>query len=348
MKQKELTSGVRIGLGFLSFLLGMALFLSALCVSAIAGGRVLTSTDSLRQIIGEFLDFDTDDDIAAVPQQSYGIQMLAYTTEEADASTGIADIITDVIYDSLAGQFGDALPVSREELGELVRKSTIDEYLVDKSAGLLSDFIRGDNNTRFLSEEVETLMEENQDLIEAVIGLPLSQTERQAVLEWFESNEVVEQLNDQGIVSLIPVPEEQPDPIQGLAISAYQIDRVMGIVRVALSVPALLGAIGVCVLLIGLMILCNRYRWAVGLRRSGYPLVLAGLPVFACLSVHSWGMPAEEPLYDSIRYMLTALTGIYALILAAGVAFVMSGVALAVLQKKKLTSENPENNEQEE
>lgn len=298
MKQPNLSPGARIGIGFLSFLLCVALFATAICACLVASGRVLTSAGSLQQIIQELLTASSGHDTAAVPQKGYTVQPLSAAPSgdgmDLDMGTDLdmTDALLDFIMEAVESQIGE-LPISREEVGDLIDRSTAKDYLAEKAAGMVSDFIRGEATTTIEPEEIRQLIEENEELISQVIGEPLPSEFTEQIVTWVVENETIEQLNKEGIVSLIPIPDEVPHPSQGLASSLYQMNEIMVIVRSAISLSALLGFIGVCLVLMALIVLCNWGRWGIGLRRCGYPLVLAGLPLFLCLSAQ-FGTPPQQ------------------------------------------------------
>lgn len=342
MKQPNLSPGARIGIGFLSFLLCVALFATAICACLVASGRVLTSAGSLQQIIQELLTASSGHDTAAVPQKGYTVQPLSAAPSgdgmDLDMGTDLdmTDALLDFIMEAVESQIGE-LPISRKEVGDLIDRSTAKDYLAEKAAGMVSDFIRGEATTTIEPEEIRQLIEENEELISQVIGEPLPSEFKDQIVTWVEENETIKQLNKEGIVSLIPIPDEVPHPSQGLASSLYQMNEIMVIVRSAISLSALLGFIGVCLVLMALIVLCNWGRWGIGLRRCGYPLVLAGLPLFLCLSAQFGTPPSNDAIVKVIWQALASLSGIFGIVFALGAAFITGGFVLAHLQKKAAT-----------
>lgn len=337
MKQRNFSLGVRIGLGFLSFLLCVALFATTICTCLIASGRVLTSAGNLQQIIQELLVSSESNDTAAIPQKSYTVQPLSATVQSSgdrSADMDISDTLLDFVYEAMQAEMGLDLPVTREELNNLIEQSTVKDYLAEKAAGLVSDFIRGEATTAIEPEEIRQLIEENQELIEEVIGSPLPQEYKDQIVTWVEENETVQQLNKEGIVSLIPTPEEDPNPSQGLANSLYQVNEVMVIVRSVISISTLLCFIGVCLVLMGLIILCNWGNWGTGLRLCGYPVVVAGLPLFLCLAARFGSAPADDPITKVIWTATASLSCVFAIVFILGVALIAGGFIVPHLQKK--------------
>lgn len=343
MTQKKLSSGARIGLNILSVFLGIALFLCALSTCIVASGRVLTSADNLERIIQEFLNASNDQDTAAVPQKRYAVQPLSTASLSSDdmdfnMELDLTDALLDFIYEAVQAEMGVQLPVTREQLNELIERSTAKDYLAEKAAGLVSDFVRGESITSIEPEEIRQFIEENQELIEQVIGEPMSQEYKDQIVTWVAENETIEQLNKEGIVSLIPIPKEEPDSVQGMASSLYQMNAIIEVVRSVLSIPTLLAFIGVCLVLMGLIVLCSWGNWGAGLRRCGYPLVVAGLPMFACLSARFGGAPVDEAIVKVVWQAIASLSGVFAVTFVLGIALIIGGFVVAHLQRNALLS----------
>lgn len=345
MTQKNLSSGARIGLNILSVFLCIALFVCALCTCTVAAGRVLTDAGSLQQIIQTLLDSGRGQDTAAVPQKNYTLQPLSAVSQSNDdfstdmdigMDLDLTDELLDFVYEAVQAEMGVQLPVTREELNDLIEQSTAKDYLAEKAAGLVSDFVRGESTTSIEPEEIRQLIEENQELIEKVTGEPLPQEYKDQIVTWVEENETVQQLNKEGIASLIPIPDEVPDSSQGLASSLYQMNETIQLVRSVLSIPALLGFMGACLVIMALLILCSWGNWGAGVRRCGYPLVVAGLPMFLCLSARLGSAPMDSSIVKAVWQVLGSLTGVFAVSFGLGVAFIVGGIVVTHLQKKAL------------
>lgn len=339
MKQRNLSLGVRIGLGFLSFLLCVALFATTICTCLIASGRVLTSAGNLQQIIQELLTSSKSMETAAVPQKSYTVQPLSTTvqsSEDLPADTDISDALLDFIYEAVQAEMGVELPLTRAELNDFIERSTAKDYLAEKAAGMVSDFIRGEATTAIEPEEIRQLIEENEELLCQIAGAPLAEDFKDQIVTWVEENETIERLNKDGIISLIPTPDDEPNSSQGLASSLYQLNEVMGIVRSVISISTLLCFIGVCLVLMGLIILCNWGTWGTGMRLCGYPVVVAGLPLFLCLSARFGSAPADDPIMKVIWTAAASLSGVFAIVFLLGIALIAGGFVVSHLQKKAL------------
>lgn len=341
MNSKKLSFGARFGLWFLSFLLGFALFVAALSTSLIADARVLTNADTLEKLIRQVVSFSVSNgDLAAAPHNAYTLQPLSYNAAlPIDDASPVADssgdnlgqAILDSLYAALEEDMGTSLPISKEEMGELIEQSTVKDYLTEKTAGMVSDFIRGDVTTTIEPEDIRQLLDENEELISSVLGQPLPEEYTEKVVEWIAESEVINDLNTNGIQELIPIPSEEPAPSQGLANTLYYMNDVMEIVRSVISLPAFFGCLAVCLVLIALIILCNWGRWGIGLRRCGYPLLFASLPLIPCLITYA-DAPFNDSTFQLIWSLMSSFTPVYALILGIGVAFVISGIIVAHLQ----------------
>ena len=182
MNKKRLPVGVRILLGFISFLLCIALFACSVVTILVADLALLTSKGGIKDLIMDVL-FTT----SAPARPGFapaglvpGRVPIRLTTPEEDAlggfdfgsidfsgivaGEGADQAIVDTLYGILEEQFEGELPVSKEDVTDFVEKSTLPEFFSDKIAGIVTDVISGEATTTITKEEVMDLLEENKGL----------------------------------------------------------------------------------------------------------------------------------------------------------------------------------------
>lgn len=184
MNKKQLPTGVRVLLGFISVILCFVLFLCSIVTILVADLSLLTSKGGLQKLIQDVL-FST----SAPYRPGFapagilpGRVPVRLTTPEEDMMAGIdfgsidlsgiisgdnaAGAIVDAIYDQLEDQIGYAPAFSKEDLTNFVEQSTLTEFISDKVSGIVADVISGEVTTTITKEEVMDLLEENKELIE--------------------------------------------------------------------------------------------------------------------------------------------------------------------------------------
>ena len=189
MNKKQLPTGVRVLLGFISVILCFVLFLCSIVTILVADLSLLTSKGGLQKLIQDVL-FSTSAPVrpgfapaGALPGRT-PVRMDIPTTGEGDIGMGGFDFgnidlsgiisgegssgaIADVIFGILEEQFPDQeIPITKEDVTNFVEESTITEFISDKISGIVVDVINGEATTTITKEEVIELLEENKELIE--------------------------------------------------------------------------------------------------------------------------------------------------------------------------------------
>ncbi|MBO5323343.1 MAG: hypothetical protein J6A88_04500 [Oscillospiraceae bacterium] len=353
MKAKKLPVGLRILFGFLSVILCVALFATTVLTIVLADVRVLTNEDNLQVIISHVLFGTPIQKPAPVAPQAVGGMKL----DETDSSTtgSMTDMVVDALYDLLGEQFGEEVPFTKEEVGDLLDQSTIPDFLSDKMAGIMSDIYTGNTTTTITGEEVAQLLEENKALIEDTIGMEMPQ-------EYVDT--IINKVNEMDVPNMIqnvvlgkpPINPDSPesgeegipgDNIMSGSASAMEtfsggvingllsgkgtikdivnggIPVILMAVREVTSLEAMLIVIAACVILIGLLFVVNLKQLHIAVRCVGITAMLAGLP-FAAATVVAFAVPS--------LFVGTALSIVYlGLTLTAGVSFGVFGGGLVLV-----------------
>lgn len=234
MNKKRLPVGVRILLGFISFLLCIALFACSVVTILVADLALLTSKGGIKDLIMDVL-FTT----SAPARPGFapaglvpGRVPIRLTTPEEDAlggfdfgsidfsgivaGEGADQAIVDTLYGILEEQFEGELPVSKEDVTDFVEKSTLPEFFSDKIAGIVTDVISGEATTTITKEEVMDLLEENKGLIEDTFQVEIPEEVIESVGTLVEESKLSETIQDSvsQMVGLEPAPKPGDDAEQ--------------------------------------------------------------------------------------------------------------------------------------
>ena len=164
MKKGKRSAGMRIMLAVLSTLLCLLLILCACFTMAVADIRIISTKDNLQKIISQTL-FTSAQDRHVPPMLAAGA---ALAPAENTAENPLQDVVVDAIYDLVVGQSGSALGVNRNQIGELLKHSTVSDFLSEKIAAVISDIYTGQADATLTRAEVESLLQENADIIEFI------------------------------------------------------------------------------------------------------------------------------------------------------------------------------------
>lgn len=304
---KRLSPGVRFLLGFITFLLCVALFVTTVAGIVVSNVvQILSSQENLENLLRQVLFVDMQHPVstrnAPLGNAPALRQLPVKTLAPADirfSEQQTATSMVEWIYEALAEDFGDELQVSLETVKEFVERSTLDDFLVEKGAALLNDVYTGNSTVTLGADEIKTKIEENAALIEEYFGVPVDMQVVQDVTTIIEENEYVERIEEEGIVNIILNPQgsssggadsdtdgmENPD-----SIDTQQIQQAIETARMVLSAQTVLICVGAIVLLLVLILVVNMKQIWVGMNKAGITLMLAALP-FVAVTVAVWAIP---------------------------------------------------------
>lgn len=347
-KQQKLSLGARFGLSVASFLLGLLLFASILATTFIIDIRVATSENTVKEVVHALLSSPDQIRVKAPVTSGQGGLRVAprpgrtYQMPRREEPDAVAEDLTqqliDMLYEELGNQLEQEMPVSLEEFTSLINESTAKNYIADKTAALITDYFNDEITTTFEPEEIMALIDENKELIESVVGEPLPDDVAQQVATVFNENSIVQKVEAEGLKGFMELMNNSEKEDGNSGPSFFEIvDTVVTALRTASSTTNLLLGIGICLILIAALILINCRQIGKGLRRVGYPFLIAGLPGLAlCLLVQYF--PAEGDLavmLPVVQKFFSSFIPVYAVTLGIGVLFLVASIVLPIVLRVK-------------
>ncbi len=353
---KRLSPGVRFLLGFITFLLCVVLFVTTfagILVSNVV--QILSSQENLESLLRQvmFVDMNHPAPVRGVPGSNAPAVRQAPVKTLAPTAIRLAEQETaasmvEWIYEALAEDFGDEMQVSLETVKDFVERSTLDDFLVEKGAGLLNDVYTGESTVTLTPEEIKEKIEENAPLIEEVFNVAIDPQVITDVTTVIEENAYVARIEEEGIVNIILNPQGTTPPgesgEQGEQNNdqALQIQQAIETARMVLSVNTILTCGGVCLLLIVLILLVNIKQIWVGMNKAGVTLMLASLPAVV-LTVLVWTVPAgwseQLGVFSIIEVLIREIVTINSVIcigvFAFGLLLLISGIVTKCLVRSK-------------
>ncbi len=347
-KQKRLSLGARIGLSVASAVLGFILFVAILATTLIIDIRVGTSENTMNEVVHALLSSPEHVRVKApaaagqgglriAPRPGRTYQMVR-REEPDDVAEDLTTQLIGMLYEELGNQIGEEMPVSLEEFTSLINESTAKDYIADKTAGLITDYFNDEITTTFEKEEILTLIEENKELIEAVVGEPLPDDVALQVATVFDENNIVQKVEAEGLAGFMEMINESESADGSGGVSVFKIvDQVTGILRTVSSTPYLLMSIGICLVLMAAIFFINIRQIGKGLRRIGYSFLPVGLPgLVLCLVVQYFPATGDlAMLVPVVQKFVSAFIPVYAVTLGLGVLFVAAGIVLPIILKVK-------------
>lgn len=375
-KQKKLSLGARFGLYVASFLLGILLFVSVITTALIANLQIVTSEENISGMIREVISAPVHIRPNAPVRIGEGGLRIApntnrtYAMPRREEPSGVASSLTDqligMFYEEVSGQFEEEFPVSQEEFTQMINESTVKDYIADKTASLITDYFNDEITTTFEPEEIVQLINENSKLIETITGEPIPDDIAQQVAKVFDENEIIVKVEAEGLAGFM---EMTGTSIPGLPNSgtssegtedeqsSFNIRDAINLMRSFASVQNLLLGIAVCLVLIAAIILINCRQIGKGLRRAGYPLMLAGCLVvvnlLAKFQPDLWIVDYDATLnliMKLARYILLQTAVVNIVVFGTGLVLFIAGIVLPIVLrfKRKATVSMPTSPEAEE
>lgn len=365
-KQKKLSLGARFGLQVASFILGIFLFFSVVGTALIANVQAVISEDGIQGIVQTIMSAPARvRPRAPISVSGEGGLRIAPTTrtyqlprldEPGDVAASLTDQVIGMFYEALGEQFQEVLPVTQEEFTQLINDSTVKDYIADKTTSLITDYFNDEITTTFEAEEVVQLIEENSELIESITGQPIPDDIAQQVGQIFDNNEIVEVLEAEGLAGFMKLTagdgEATPEgmPLPGASSDTPDLRYFYKLLRneIAPTRNLILGIVS-CLILMAAIILINCRQLGKGLRRAGYPLILAGAGYFALnASINSLGSllnalaggdaalaQVMALIPKLLNYFLSQAAAVNTAIFCIGIALFVAGIVVPIVLKAR-------------
>lgn len=379
---KKLPLGIRILLGFISFLLCVALFVTTICTALLGDLSVAFRKDNLQKLITQTLFSNAiSRQIPPASGVSGGHPHLAAPVikpdsltvlpDEADAGAPSTSALVEWIYNTMTEGLpkedmeDEAFP-TLEEVQSFVEESTLSDFLAEKSASLVSDIITGENTTTLTVDEIKQQLENNAALIEKTFGIPMDAEVISQITTAMAETPVIKQIQEEGVNSIvqdlvdsgaISIPGMAPvNPESGNAGSdstgstgnsgGLSVPNspmaIINTLRSIVSTTTLLIMIGICLALIGLLLLVNMKQIWVGVRKAGFTIGLASLPLCAVTIVALFAtdtlndiLGGATPLFKGIMFIVNLTVPVHFGILALGVILIVSSFFIKRAIRKK-------------
>lgn len=294
----------------LTVLLAIFLLVSALATVLVAELRCLTRKETLKTVITQVVTSSGSTDSSGTVSSG--------STGSSGSGTVVGDLM-DNLCDYAAEEINTRLgtQVASQEVRELLAESTLPEFLAEKISSSLS----GEPST-VTQQEVQTLLDDNREVIEKALGQPLSEDMEQKIMDWAAkyANDMVDQIQD-GLT-------HGPAHRRGVAVvpaaaapSAFSVISAAS----AASVKALVIGVVMCLVWTALLLVVNRRFLATGLCVSGAMYLVAGALCALVLLVAApqFGIPVQPMLPPML------------VVLGLALVLLISGIVLGILKKKK-------------
>lgn len=334
MEQKQKSQAGRI---ILTLLLCMVLFVTSICALVVADLHQLTQKNTLQTLLTQVL-------IGSAPHHTHigGLSAgaVAFDWPQEGSNAGMLNDLLDEYYDRLAVEY--EIPIDKEQVKQILSQTTIPTFVTDKTAGILSDLLSGTQTVTITTEEVEALLEENREVIEQVLGMPIPEEVVSGITAWVDDNgsSLVTDLQSSVMESIGISSDDLPDSTgssgssgdiggTGSNSTANFAAMAMQAIYFVSSARSILAAFGICAMLSLLILLVNLKKISAGLRSNGITYLLAGIMGMVPYLASSFLMGFVPAKFSGIitavvEVMLkpaAIMAGVGAMLLIAGIIF---------------------------
>ncbi len=346
-------------LGLLVTILCIVLTLSTMITILVADVRTLSSKDGIQTIISEFLKPSAP---AGRPVAMPGTPNTRYAPPKAMAEldmdalmNGDNGALIQWLFETMTEGMGEELEVTLEQVEDFVEKSSVDDYLTEKSAGIVSDFLTGEKTTTFTMEEIQEQLELNAELLKETFDIEISDEFIQEVKNAVEETGVVEQLNKDGLQAFLPAEmldamvqtEEMSatNVISGIVDGSVKVNlgTIMKLFRDLVSLETLLICIGFCAGLIGLVFLCRWKRYYRAMIDIGITFTVTGAICMVPAIFYWVGKDMLLSMLKDIKISTSLMDSIinqtYPIslgVLIGGIVLLVAGIVLACVHKSRV------------
>lgn len=232
--------------------------------------------------------------------------------------------LTDYICEIIQETAGTDVPVTPEQVQQIVDNSTLTDFVSDKVASYIDDAFTGNENTTITVDEIMDLLEENQTLIEETFDITVTDEIKQNIR--VEAEKVVEQNDLNGTI------RQEINKVMTAPVSDTSSLTVQDILQAigSLTQNAVIGAcLGICLLLLLLLLGANFYNLPMGMTWASFSFMEIGS--ILCAIVLSLQLtPAILidllPQEADFTALLSSLAGIF-----APVHYAVAAIGLALL-----------------
>ena len=374
-KQKKLSRGARFGLSVASFVLGLLLFFTAIATALLADVQIVTSQDGLSGIIRTMMSAPAqvrphapatvanEGGLRVAPRVNRTYQMPRRDDADADAAGDVATDLTEqligMFYEQMGEMFGEEITFTQEEFTQMVNDSTVKDYIADKTAGLITDYLNDEITTTFEAEEVVQLIQENSALIESITGEPIPEDISQTIGEVFDENEIIIKVEAEGLAGFMELMEnsgnnEGEEGSEGTSSGSSVLELLenvkegYAVVNSVASTQNLIIGIVTCLVLMAGIVLINCRQLGKGLRRAGYPLMIAGsaviLNILAIAQPDMWVVKGIDDAATAatanmvaklLRHIFAETAVVNIVVFGTGLVLFISGIVLGIVLRPK-------------
>lgn len=275
-KKKPMHPALAALLKIATVLLCLILSVSLLATMLVLDLRQLTSKSGLTKVVEDLLCEQSAVGVSRVNAAPGAAGVDISMPEGTDSESLVA-----WFYEAMKNQYGANMKVTQEQMQTFIDQSTAKDYVSEKVASYINDFVNGTSETAVPTDEILDLLDENLDLAEEVFDVKVDRALRDQVKTFLEKNDINEMVRTQVIEQVENIEIPGATPLLGSLTDhtggTYTVADLMAELRVITSSGALTILIVLDLLLVVLLLLTNRLRFGPMLVSAGVPTLVVGI-----------------------------------------------------------------------
>lgn len=351
---------VKILLELIAIILCLVIFVMTVAGALALDLRVMTSRGGIQKIVTQLI-------VPSLSAPSFGpfSQVRSVSaprlSKESVPTEESAGLLTDLVYDMLQKEFGQEIPISKDQVSQFVTESSLPEFFTDKLAGAAEDFYNETSETTITRAEVVELVRDNAELIEETFEVEVTEERIEQIETTLEQVEAMDKLEGEGLMVYLEDTylTEQPGQtgsdvsggtvigstgssagIFGSVSSGFaQAKQIMGYVRTASSYTTLMYIGGGLLVLMLLLWLVNgtlpKTLSDLGITLLFAGLLLSSVNILANSGVLTMMLPGQVGLIGLISGMLSAISVVHYSILGAGLVLILLAIAAKIIKSSR-------------
>jgi len=335
--ENEQSGFVRFLVGLGAFVLRFLLYVFLIVTILIANVRVLLSQNNLEKMISGILM-----PVSAPANRPVGAPMTGMEKRmQFDQSLSQEEneaLLIEWVYELMEEELGEEIPVTVEQVKEFIEESTLEEFVSEKCAQMVNDFVNGENTVTLNVDEIMEQVEQNKELIEKTFEVEITHEMLNKVETALEENEVLEKIQEEGLEGVIMEAVGQDSE---LLEDMEEARKVLNTARKSISKETLMTGITICLVLAGLLFLLRWKRFWKAMRDVGWPMLWAGLlfllPVVAVISSRSLLMDVTDGsrmLVDMLIQIMKMMLPLCAGVTIGGLVLIIAGFVVGGMMSK--------------
>lgn len=277
---------LRIFMKTACILLAIVLAAGITATVLLADTQHMTSSDGINQLITALITASpTKTESLPTVRPAPQLNTLSTGAAAAETTDGNASQLVELLYNSLIKDTEYAADFSLDDLQEFVAGTpAVTEFLADKAASYIDDFINDTHNTQITADELIVLLEECAPMLEEKFDFTLSEEDKETLRDTLE-----EQIEESKINDVIgSVWREEMSAVMNETIG-FDLSVIQQGMQFFLSNELLYACIGVCLLLAVMMCLLSYYNLPAGLSWVAGSCIAAGAVVSLPLAALQFG-----------------------------------------------------------